>query len=148
MTEHPVNKPVKRGKVFAIGINAHNYIDNIITLIRSSNDLYDGALDYIFYKVLNLDPIGYYNMSGDEEFDEHEIDEFQRSFEKYDEKFETETNAVLSKDIKEFIVFLREEALKAEMIEPVYGKYYLDVKYSFSYDFIIKKIFEFYRRRK
>ncbi|MGL5718301.1 MAG: hypothetical protein ACRCX2_35180 [Paraclostridium sp.] len=141
---------VKKSKrnMFPIGINVHNSIDNVITLYRSSNDLYDGTLDYIFFKVLNLEPEHYFNLSEMNELTDQELREYNVAFRNYEEKYEKDTNEVLAKEIKEIIDFVRKRALTSGAIEEISKGKYLETYYSFNFTFIIKCIIDYYKIKK
>lgn len=142
-----MRKPIRcKKKVTPIGANAHMGVDNIITLYRSSNDIFNGILDYIFFKVLNLEPVEYFNAKEFEfEPEERDIDEIQEDYLNYNLKYKKEISKSLEKDIEEVIPYIRRKALRDKKIYEFTEGKYLETKLSYSFDYIIKKIMDYYK---
>lgn len=123
-------------------------VDNIITLYRSSNDIFNGVLDYIFFKVLNLEPVEYFNIKEfEEEPGEKEIEEAQGDYLNYSVKFKKEISKSLENDIEEVILYIRKKALEDKKIYAFTPDKYLENEISYSFKYIVKKIIDYYRER-
>ena len=48
---------LKKIKVVFVGNKCHKDLENVFTLSRSNLDEYDGILEYIFYLVIDKEPI-------------------------------------------------------------------------------------------
>lgn len=144
-----MRKPIRcKKKVTPIGANAHMGVDNIITLYRSSNDIFNGVLDYIFFRVLNLEPVEYFNAKEfDFEPEESEIEGIQEDYLNYNLKYRKEISKSLEKDIDLVILYIRQKALEDEKIYEFTSGKYLETKLSYSFEYIIKKIMDYYKGR-
>ncbi|MGL4452471.1 MAG: hypothetical protein ACRCTZ_15000 [Sarcina sp.] len=142
-------KPIRcKKKVTPIGANAHMGVDNIITLYRSSNDIFNGVLDYIFFKVLNLEPVEYFNVKEFEfEPEEKEIEEIQSDYLNYELKYKKEISKSLEKDIEEVVLYIRKKALEDKKIYKFTNDKYLEDEISYSFEYVIKKIMDYYKER-
>ncbi|MGL4989499.1 MAG: hypothetical protein ACRCX2_09445 [Paraclostridium sp.] len=136
----------KKSKIIPIGTNADYAVDNIITLHRSSNDVFEGVIDYMFYKIINCTPIECINISKYEfEYPEEELNEMEENFKQYDLKYDKEISKTLKKQIDTAIILIREIALAEEVIEEVVKGKYCEVGNSFNQLYIIGKIIELYK---
>ena len=45
----------------SVGLNVCEEIDNVITLINSTSDVYDGTISFIYFNALNMEPSIYFN---------------------------------------------------------------------------------------
>lgn len=134
----------KKRSLFSVGFNNHMFFDNAITLTRSSNDIFDGTLDYIYFKVLGCDPIIYFNLIEEEELTDEEKDEYQFYFKEYEDKHKILMNLKFCDELKELIIFLRDTALEEKMIRPELG-FYVPNSNRFSLKYIMIKILKYYR---
>ncbi|MGL5717869.1 hypothetical protein [Cetobacterium sp.] len=134
----------KKRALFSVGFNNHIFFDNAITLTRSSNDIFDGTLDYIYFKVLGCDPVMYFNLIEEEELTEEEKNEYQFYFEEYEKKHKILMNKNFCEELKELIFYLRDISLEENMIKPELG-YYIPNSNRFSLKYIMIKILKFYR---
>lgn len=123
----------------SVGLNVCEEIDNIITLINSTSDVYDGAISFIYFNALNMEPSIYFNTLEESFLTEKEEEKIQKNFIKFKEfKF----NDTIKKDIEDSIKSVREEALKRGYISKI-GDYYLVDKPDFyTADFILKTIYK------
>jgi RIO-like serine/threonine protein kinase len=136
-----------KSKIISIGTNADFGIDNIITLYRSSNDVFYGVLDYMFYKVLNCDPSEHNNLTElPFEYNEDELEEMIFNFEQYELKHDKEISKVLKKDIEKCIIYIRKKALKDGIIEEYIKSKYVEVKESYTLEYLIVQIMNYYKR--
>lgn len=136
----------RKRKITPIGANTHCSVDNVITLYRSSNDIFNGVLDYIFFKVLNSDPVQYHNINRDDtELTSEDIAEMQSDFENYESKYKKEISPTLEREIEEIIIYIRREALKEKVIAPFSKDKYQENKLSYSFTYLIKKIMDYYK---
>lgn len=135
-----------RKKMFSIGINAHKNCDNLITLIRSSNDLQFGTLDYLFFKILNLTPVEYFNIvENDFEYSEEEIEVYEDEYFKSEKE---ELNKILREEIIEVVQFIRKKSLKLDMIKIVFIDKFIGNSINFNSEYIMKTILEYYNDKK
>lgn len=138
----------KRG-VFSNGINAHENCDNLITLSRSSSDLHLGLLDYLFYKILNCDPDLYFDNESENIFNLSDISESERkTLQNEYLKYESEPlNKSLKKEIKDFVIEIREKSIKKNLIRKSFGCSYIEKSLSFGAEFILKELIKFYKKK-
>lgn len=137
----------KKKKVIPVGTNVHSFLDNVITLYRSSNDTFTGALDYIFFKVLNCDPEQYYNLTDSEEISKDEIKEMQEEYENYEKKHCKEVSKTLERELNEVILYIREKALKENVIKEFSNDKYEEINYSYTFEYLLKKLMDFYKEK-
>ena len=77
----------KKIKVVFVGNKCHKDLENVFTLSRSNLDEYDGILEYIFYLVIDKEPIQYFNcVELPDDFVEEDINEAQYSYDSYRDK--------------------------------------------------------------
>lgn len=130
-------------KVVSVGVNVHNKIDNLITLISSTSDVFDGLLSFLFFKVLNLEPIMYFNTLESNSMTPKEENQCQNNFKRFEEfKF----NDIIHKEIEEAIVFVRTEALTKKYIEKK-GSVYFVINDSYNAEWIMKVLYKMNRKK-
>lgn len=134
----------KKRNLFSVGFNNNIAFDNVLTLARSSNDIFDGTLDYIYFKILGCDPSTYFNLIEEEELTEEEKDQYQFYFEEYEKKHKILINEEFCHELKNLVFFLRDVALEEKMIRAELG-YYVPNSNSFSLKYIMVKILKYYR---
>lgn len=134
----------KKRNLFSVGFNNHMSFDNVLTLTRSSNDIFDGTLDYIYFKILGCDPITYFNLIEEEELTLEEKEEYQFYFDEYEKKHKILMSEEFCEELKKLILFLRDTALEEKMIKPELG-FYISNSNGFSLKYIMIKILKFYR---
>ena len=132
--------------MFSVGFNNHMEVDNVITLLRSSNDIFDGTLDYIYFKVLGCDPVTYFNLIDEDELTEQEKDEYQFYFEEYEKKHLLLMNENFCIELKKLIFHLRDISVENNIIKEELG-YYISNNNKFSLRYVMKEILRFYRGR-
>ena len=127
-------------------MNVQSDINNLITLFNGNNDVYDGILSYIYFRVLNMNPIEYFNIEDEDEiYSESERQSIQEEFEKFGK---LELTQEIKEEMEEIIVLVREKALKEKVLSK-FGEYCLIEKHNqFQCDYIIKEIFRYYNLKK
>ncbi|MGL5316075.1 MAG: hypothetical protein ACRCX2_33255 [Paraclostridium sp.] len=135
-----------KSKVVPIGTNTDYGVDNIITLYRSSNDVFYGVIDYIFYRVLCCTPVEHVNSTPlPFDYTEEEIDDMNLNYEEYDSKYDKEISKVLKDDIETAIIYIRNKAIKEGVITEFTKGKYTEVKESYNLEYIIGKVLQYYR---
>lgn len=123
----------------SVGLNVCEEIDNVITLINSTSDVYDGTISFIYFNALNMEPSIYFNTLEESFLTEKEEEKIQKNFVKFKEfKF----NDTIKKDIEDSIKYVREEALKKGYISKIGDYYFVDKHDFFTADFILKTIYK------
>lgn len=133
--------------IVSVGNGNHNMIDNIYTLSRSNNDIYDGVADYIF-RVLNLEPVEYFNLTEaefKEPFKEWEMDLYQRDFINFEVK--NNFSEKIKQDIEDIVLFIRRKAIKRKIIKEVFKDKYIESSIDYNAKFIEKQIIKYYKER-
>lgn len=128
-------------------INVNEYIDNLLTLIYSQNDVFDGTLSYLYYKVLNMIPSKHLRFEEEEGncFTEEELEEMDENFQKFEEwKF----NPVIKKELKEVIIFIRKTATKDKILKKFGDCYLIEKYYKYNSNYLIKCIYKYYKKKK
>ncbi|MGL6098845.1 MAG: hypothetical protein ACRC0G_04370 [Fusobacteriaceae bacterium] len=141
-----ISKIRKKSKISPIGTNCDFGVDNIITLGRSSNDVFDGVFDYLFYKVIGCSPVEHINTTDyDFVYDDDSLEEMDKNYYEYDSKYDKEISKTLKKQIDESIRIIRYQSLKDDVIEEfAKGRYRLKGnRYSLMY--IIGIVIKAYR---
>ncbi|MGL4998531.1 MAG: hypothetical protein ACRC5T_06130 [Cetobacterium sp.] len=133
----------KRG-IFSVGINNNKAIDNIITLSKSSNDLFDGTIDYFYFRILKFDPDTFFYEIEYPNMKESEKAEYQFLFEEYDAKYKKLFNFEFCEEMEIIVDYVRDEAIKEHVIIEHYSGY-VPNKFSFTAQYIMKKILKYYR---
>lgn len=136
---------MRHRRVDSVGNSNHPLLDNIWTLINSNNDIYDGVADYIFFRVLNLEPIEYFNLTEqqfEEEFTDEEIEELQENF----FNFQTKNNfsKKIKNDIKEIIEYIRKKAIESNVIKEVLEEKYIEASLVYNAKYIKTQIIKYY----
>lgn len=123
-------------------------LDNLITLSRSNNDIYDGVNDYIFFRVLNLEPVEYFNLTEQEfqePFKDWETDLYQVNFFNFENK--NNFSEKIKNDIEEIIKYIRRKALKNHLIKEVFKDKYIEASIEYDADYISTQIMKYYREK-
>lgn len=125
-------------------INVDKNIDNLFLLISSTSDVFNGLISYLYFKILNMTPIEYFNIEIDDVLTQEDIDVENDEFEKYD-------NWIFSKNIQDDIngvlKTIREESVNENVLKKV-GDYYLINNYDkYNYAYIFKKIYNYYKKK-
>lgn len=133
----------KPTKMIFVGNKCHKSLENVFTLSRSNLDEYDGILEFIFYLVINKEPIEYFNcVEIPEDFTEEDIDESQYAFVSYRDKIKL--SPTIQSEMEEIITYIRREALKDKRIEVKHNILFpIDNKYTMKY--VRDKILKFYK---
>lgn len=135
--------------VVSVGNGNHEMLDNLITLSKSNNDIYDGINDYIYFRVLNVEPIEYFNLTKrydvDKEYYEWEIEMYQNDFFNYENK--NNFSEKIKNDIEEIVKYIRRKALKNNLIKEVLKDKYIENSNTFNSDYITKKIIKYYKEK-
>lgn len=124
-------------------------LDNLITLSRSNNDIYDGVNDYIFFRVLNVKPIEYFNLTKrydpDKEYYEWEIEMYQANFFNFENK--NNFSEKIKNDIEEIIKYIRRKAIKNNLIKEVFKNKYIENSIGYDDNYISTQIMKYYREK-
>ena len=123
-------------------------LDNLITLSRSNNDIYDGVNDYIFFRVLNLEPVEYFNLTEQEfqePFKDWETDLYQVNFFNFENK--NNFSEKIKNDIEEIVKYIRRKALKNHLIKEVFKDKYIEASIEYDADYISTQIMKYYREK-
>lgn len=124
-------------------------LDNLITLSRSNNDIYDGVNDYIFFRVLNVEPIEYFNLTKrydpDKEYYEWEIEMYQANFFNFENK--NNFSEKIKNDIEEIIKYIRRKAIKNNLIKEVFKNKYIENSIGYDDNYISTQIMKYYREK-
>lgn len=124
-------------------------LDNLITLSRSNNDIYDGVNDYIFFRVLNVEPIEYFNLTKrydpDKEYYEWEIEMYQANFFNFENK--NNFSEKIKNDIEEIIKYIRRKAVKNNLIKEVFKNKYIENSIGYDDNYISTQIMKYYREK-
>ena len=124
-------------------------LDNLITLSRSNNDIYDGVNDYIFFRVLNVEPIEYFNLTKrydpDKEYYEWEIEMYQANFFNFENK--NNFSEKIKNDIEEIIKYIRRKAIKNNLIKEVFKNKYIENSIEYDDNYISIQIMKYYREK-
>lgn len=129
--------------IISVGVNVHNKIDNLITLISSTADVFDGTLSFLFFKVLNLEPVMYFNTLTNSYMTPKEENQCQFNYKQFEAfKF----NDVIHKEIEEAIIFIRNEALSKKYIEKK-GSVYFVIKDAYNAEWIMKTLYKMNRQK-
>lgn len=124
-------------------------LDNLITLSRSNNDIYDGVNDYIFFRVLNVEPIEYFNLTKryetDKEYYEWEIEMYQANFFNFENK--NNFSEKIKNDIEEIIKYIRRKAIKNKLIKEVFKDKYIEASIGYDDNYISTQIMKYYREK-
>lgn len=135
--------------IVTVGNKNHNDLDNILTLSISNNDIYCGCVDYLFFKVLNLEPIEYFNLTNMEFLDpitDSEIDYYQKTYLLFKEK--NHFSEKITSDLKELELYIREKALEENVIkESIIKNKYIESAYSYNSEYLFSKILKFYSEK-
>lgn len=135
--------------VVSVGNGNHEMLDNLITLSKSNNDIYDGINDYIYFRVLNVEPVEYFNLTKryevDKEYYEWEIEMYQNDFFNYENK--NNFSEKIKNDIEEIVKYIRRKALKNNLIKEVIKNKYIENSNDFNSDYITKKIIKYYKEK-
>ncbi len=135
-------------KMVRAGNKNHEYLDNLITLSKSNNDVYTGCTDYLFFKILNLEPIEYFNLTEveyQEPITDEEIDFYQEDY----INFETKNNFSdkIKNNLKTIENFARKVALKEKIIKEVIKGKYIEASNKYDSKFINTCIYKFYAQK-
>ena len=124
-------------------------LDNLVTLSRSNNDIYDGVNDYIFFRVLNLEPVEYFNLTKrydpDKEYYEWEIEMYQANFFNFENK--NNFSEKIKNDIEEIIKYIRRKAIKNNLIKEVFKNKYIENSIGYDDNYISTQIMKYYREK-
>lgn len=124
-------------------------LDNLITLSRSNNDIYDGVNDYIYFRVLNVEPIEYFNLTKrydpDKEYYEWEIEMYQANFFNFENK--NNFSEKIKNDIEEIIKYIRRKAIKNNLIKEVFKNKYIENSIGYDDNYISTQIMKYYREK-
>lgn len=124
-------------------------LDNLITLSKSNNDIYDGINDYIYFRVLNVEPVEYFNLTkryeADKEYYEWEIEMYQSNFFNFENK--NNFSEKIKKDIEEIVKYIRKKALKNHLIKEVFEDKYIEASIEYDADYISIQIMKYYREK-
>lgn len=132
----------------SVGNGNHEMLDNLITLSKSNNDIYDGINDYIYFRVLNVEPVEYFNLTErylNKEYYEWEIEAYQNDFFNYENK--NNFSEKIKNDIEEIVKYIRRKALKNNLIKEVIKNKYIEASNDFNSDYITKKIIKYYKEK-
>lgn len=139
---------MKKTTIMQCGNKNHKKLDNLFTLSLSNNDVYGGVIDYIFFRVLNLEPIEYFNLTEqlfEEEFTDNDIDLCQKNYFDFEKK--NNFSDKIKDDIEEVINFIRKKALDEKIIKEIIKNKYIEASYKYDAKYILKKIIKFYREK-
>lgn len=134
--------------IVSAGNGNNNMIDNLFTLSRSNSDIYDGIISYMFFKILNLEPIEYFNLTESKfqlPFKEWEIDSYQRDYINFREK--NNFSEKIIEDIENISIFIREKALKEHMIKETFKNKYIEASIVFGAKYIEQQIIKYYKEK-
>lgn len=124
-------------------------LDNLVTLSRSNNDIYDGVNDYIFFRVLNLEPIEYFNLTKryetDKEYYEWEIEMYQANFFNFENK--NNFSEKIKNDIEEIVKYIRRKAIRNNLIKEVFKDKYIENSIGYDANYISTQIMKYYREK-
>ena len=104
--------------------------------------------DYIFFRVLNIEPVEYFNLTEQEfqvPFKEWEIELYQRNF----FNFETKNNfsEKIKEDIEDIVKFIRRKALKLKIIKEIFKGKYIEASIDYNAKFIEKQVIKYYKEK-
>lgn len=139
---------MKRNIVVSVGNKNHELLDNIITLTLSNNDIYGGVADYIFFRVLNLEPVEYFNLTEQEfkePFKEWEIDMYQRYYHNFEEK--NNFSDKIKNDIEDIVLHIRRKSLKNKIIKEIFKGKYIEASLKYDAKYIFKEIIKYYKEK-
>ena len=135
----------KKIKVIFVGNKCHKDLENVFTLSRSNLDEYDGILEYIFYLVIDKDPIQYFNcVELPDDFVEEDIDDAQYSYDSYRDKIKL--SPTIHSEMLEIVSYIRREALKAKRIE-VKNCSLFPIGDLYTMKYVRNKLIKFYKER-
>lgn len=135
-----------KSRIVPVGTNADFGVDNIITLYRSSNDVFHGVIDYMFYRIIGCTPVEHINTTKlPFEYSEEEVDEMMLNYEEYHAKYDKEISKVLKDDIETCILYIRNKAVKEGVIEEYVKGKYIEVKEAYDLEYIIEKVMAYYK---
>ncbi|MGL6132427.1 MAG: hypothetical protein ACRCZ9_12515, partial [Fusobacteriaceae bacterium] len=126
-----IKKPSKirsKSKVVPVGTNCDYGIDNIITLYRSSNDVFYGVIDYLFYRVLGCTPIEHLNINDyGFDYDDATLNDIEENHKEYCLKYDKEISEPLKDQIDKAVLIVRHTALEEGVIKKFDSKRYCEV---------------------
>lgn len=135
----------KKIKVVFVGNKCHKDLENVFTLSRSNLDEYDGILEYIFYLVIDKEPIQYFNcVELPDDFVEEDIDEAQYSYDSYRDKIKL--SPTIHSEMLEIVSYIRREALKDKRIEVKNGSLF-PIGDLYTMKYVRNKLIKFYKER-
>lgn len=134
--------------IVSAGNGNHKMIDNLFTLSRSNSDIYDGIVSYMFFKILNLEPVEYFNLTESKfqnPFKEWEIELYQKDYINFREK--NNFSEKIIEDIEIISSFIRRKALKENVIKEVFKNKYIEASIDFGAKYIEKQIIKYYKEK-
>ena len=127
-------------------INVDKNIDNLFLLISSTSDVFNGLISYLYFKILNMTPKEYFNLENEDGFyTKEEIKVENLEYLKYEE---FNFNKTIEQDIKDIISYIREDAVKNNILKKISNYYFVENHDKYDSSYIIKKIYNYYKERK
>ena len=127
-------------------INVDKNIDNLFLLISSTSDVFNGLISYLYFKILNMTPKEYFNLENEDDFyTKEEIKVENLEYLKYEE---FNFNKTIEQDIKDVISYIREDAVKNNILKKISNYYFVENHDKYDSRYIIKKIYNYYKERK
>lgn len=117
------------------------YIDNLLNLIIET-DVYDGLINFLFFEIIDIEPIDYCRKYEYGEYTEDEIKFFSEDHKRFKNyKF----NKTITEEIKEVTLFIRDYCIKNNIISKNFS---ILNKAKYSGELIMKSIYKFYNKKK
>lgn len=134
------------GRIVRVGNKNHTYLDNVYTLMKSNNDVYSGCADYLFFKILNLEPVEYFNLCN-MTVSEEEIEYYQKDYENF--KTKNKFSKKIINDLHEIEKYIRTKAIEENVIHKILDDKYMENSNNCNYnsEYISIKILKYYRNK-